>query len=75
MVFDKNQGTERFWLVWSTKSVAELEAVKGFVNERDKGTINDPSKADTVRAFLVSHNTPKPEVEKRQDKEAVQRKR
>jgi serine/threonine protein kinase len=64
MVFDKNQGTEKFWLVWSTKPVAELEAVKGFVNERDRGTINDPSKADTVRAFLVSHNTPKPEVEK-----------
>ncbi len=64
MVFDENQGTEKFWLVWSIKAVAELEAVKGFANERDKGNINDARQADAVHAFLNSHKATNPEVEK-----------
>jgi hypothetical protein len=52
MLFDRNQGTERFWLVWSESAVPELEAVKGVVNPTDQGTIKDPNQADAVRKFL-----------------------
>jgi serine/threonine protein kinase len=65
MVFDENQGTEKFWVVWAANSVPELEAVKGFVNERDKGTINDSNLANAVRNFLNRrYAASKPEVAK-----------
>jgi len=65
MQFDENQGTEKFWLVWAASPVLELEAVKGAVNERDKGTINDGSQAKAVRDFLITHYmSTKPELEK-----------
>jgi len=65
MQFDENQGTEKFWLVWAASPVLELEAVKGAVNEKDKGTINDRSQAKAVRDFLITHYlSTKPELEK-----------
>jgi serine/threonine protein kinase len=65
MQFDENQGTEKFWLVWAASPVLELEAVKGAVNEKDKGTINDGSQAKAVRDFLITrYVSTKPELEK-----------
>ncbi|MBA3766539.1 MAG: hypothetical protein H0W99_06050, partial [Acidobacteria bacterium] len=69
-VFDRNQGTEKFWIVWSTEPVADLEAVKGVVNPQDKGAIKDRGKAEAVRAFLSRGNTSRPEVHK-VDKQSV----
>jgi serine/threonine protein kinase len=65
MLFDENQGTEKFWIVWSANAVPELEAVKGVVNEEDKGTINEVAQAKAAREFLTAHySLSKPEVEK-----------
>jgi serine/threonine protein kinase len=64
MRFDDNQGTEKFWMVWSASAVKELEAVIGVVNDRDIGEIKDEAKARTVRDFLKQHSSPKPEVTK-----------
>jgi hypothetical protein len=65
MQFDENQGTETFWLVWAASPVPELEAAKGAVNEKDKGTIRDESQAKAVRDFLISrYASTKPELEK-----------
>ena len=65
MQFDENQGTEKFWLVWAASPVLELEAVKGAVNEQDKGTIKDGSQAKAVREFLITrYASTKPELEK-----------
>lgn len=65
MVFDEQQGTEKFWLVWATSPVPELEAVKGAVNDKDKGTIEDESQAKAVRDFLTNrYAVSKPELEK-----------
>jgi len=63
-VFDQNQGTERFWVVWSAEAVDELEAVKGFVNKQDKGTIKDRTQVDAIRAFLKKNSWSRPEVSK-----------
>lgn len=52
MAFDKNQGTEKFWIVWAASPIGELEAVKSFVNPQDLGRIKDAEKEKTVRAFL-----------------------
>jgi hypothetical protein len=54
MRFDDNQGTEKFWIVWSASPVKELEAVKDVVNERDLGEIKDATKARALRDFLNS---------------------
>jgi hypothetical protein len=67
MVFDKHQGTENFWLVWSAESVPEIEAVKGAVNKTDQGTIKDSTQAEAIRTFLTI-TRPKPEAQKDSDK-------
>jgi serine/threonine protein kinase len=59
---DENQGIEKFWIIWSAEVVPELEAVKGVVNSRDKGTITNPDQANAVRAFLQQHSTTQPEI-------------
>jgi serine/threonine protein kinase len=59
---DENQGIEKFWIIWSAEVVPELEAVKGVVNSRDKGTITNPDQANAVRAFLQQHSTTRPEI-------------
>ena len=64
MRFDEQQGTEKFWMVWSASPVRELEAVTEAVNDRDLGEIRDPAKARAVRDFLNQHATTKPEVSK-----------
>jgi serine/threonine protein kinase len=58
MRFDDNQGTERFWMVWSATPVKELDAVTG----TDAGEIKDEAKVRTVHDFLNSYSSPKPEV-------------
>ena len=64
MRFDEQQGTEKFWIIWSASPVKELEAVTEAVNDRDLGEIKDAAKAKAVRDFLNQHATPKPEVTK-----------
>jgi hypothetical protein len=56
-VFDEHQGTEKFWIVWSSKAVAELEAVKGAVNPQDKGTIRNINQASVVQEFLRKNSS------------------
>ena len=64
MRFDNNQGTEKFWIVWSASPVMELEAVKQFVNDHDLGQVKDASKARAVRQFLQQHASTKTEITK-----------
>ena len=68
MRFDDNQGTEKFWVVWSATPVKELEAVTDAVNDRDLGEIKDRTKARTVRDFLKQHVSVKTEVTKDSEK-------
>ncbi len=64
MRFDDNTGTEKLWLIWSASPVKELEAVSDVMNDDDLGEIKDAGKARTVRDFLKSHSSSKPEVSK-----------
>jgi len=50
--FDGQSGTEKIWLVWADREVAELEAVKAFSNETDKGFVSDAGMRARVDAFL-----------------------
>lgn len=62
MRFDDQQGTEKFWIVWSVSPVKELEAVTGPVNENNRGEITNTEKARALRDFLNRHLPAKPEA-------------
>ena len=68
MVFDENQGTEKFWMIWAAEAVPELEAVKGVVNSTDKGEIKDSGQSKAVREFLKKHSSTPPVAEKDKNK-------
>lgn len=54
--FDKDQGTEKLWLVWSSKRLPELEVLKSLANPNDKGHISDPTQIRSVRDLLAKHS-------------------
>ena len=51
-VFDRQKGKEKLWLVWAAEPVPELDALKTWVNERDRGAVTDVSQARTVLTLL-----------------------
>ncbi len=63
--FDEEQGTEKLWLIWSANQIAELEAVKGVVNPKDRGIISAPGQIQSVQDFLNrNYSTAKIEAER-----------
>jgi hypothetical protein len=44
--------------------MAELEAVKGYANQRERGVISDPRRINEVARLLAAHATNIPEVVK-----------
>lgn len=51
-VLDNQQGTEIVWLVWSTQPVPELEELRKFANQTDRGAVTDPAALPRLRDFL-----------------------
>jgi hypothetical protein len=68
---DQHQGTEKFWLIWSAAAVAEFEAVKSVVNQKEKGTVSDPQRIAAIRNFLDTNSASKPDVEIDKDNKLV----
>lgn len=66
-VFDEQQGTEKIWLVWAEKEVPEMEAVKGFANERDRGVVSSPGLRASLNQFLKEQSSAKPVVGRNAD--------
>jgi len=62
--FDKQQGVEKLWLVFSEAAVPELEALKQFANRQTKGLITDVTQNKTVQYFLTNPSLSKPGAEK-----------
>jgi serine/threonine protein kinase len=61
--FDRQQGVEKLWLIFSGEALPELEQVKQFASEQTRGLITDPAQNKSIKNFLDSHST-KPEIEK-----------
>lgn len=53
-LFDKEEGTEKLWMIWSAKTLPEFEALKKWT-ESAHGSINDPAQLDMIRGFLKNH--------------------
>jgi serine/threonine protein kinase len=63
-VFDQEEGVEKIWLVWSERVVQELEAVKGWANPKDQGTVRDPKQRAALSHYLAALSTIKTEIER-----------
>jgi len=63
-VFGVEEGVEKIWLIWSERSVAEMEAIKGLDNPKDKGLVSDPNQISAVARYLKALGETKVEVEK-----------
>jgi serine/threonine protein kinase len=50
-IFGK-KGVERVWVVWSKESLPEMEALKNWVNQKDRGIIGDQLQLLWVQSFL-----------------------
>ncbi len=64
LVFDDQWGEENLWMVWANRSVLELEALKKWANEQDRGNIQDPQQIHAVKEYLEKHAASKPRVER-----------
>ena len=62
--FDTQQGVERLWLVFTEEPVPELESLKEFVNQQNRGLITDAARNKSIHDFLAANSTSKPELEK-----------
>jgi serine/threonine protein kinase len=62
--FNEEVGVEKIWLIWSERSVAEMEAIKGLANPKDQGLVSDPSQISAVARYLEALMETKVEVEK-----------
>ena len=61
LVFDK-RGVERVWLIWSKESLPEIEAFKKWVNQKDRGRVEDPGELLWLQSFLSKSPTLRPEL-------------
>lgn len=59
--FDQEKGTEKLWLIFSAHSVPEFEAVKGALNDKDKGSITNPMQISAIKDFISRHEKPAPQ--------------
>lgn len=59
-VFDKT-GIERMWLVWSKETIPEMEALKKWVNQQDRGSVGDPGERLWLESFLTNSVQLRPE--------------
>ena len=62
--FDKEQGIERVWLIFSRDAIPEVDALKKFASQKTGGLITDPAQNKLVQDFLLTQTTSKPEVER-----------
>jgi len=61
-VFDQHEGTEKFWIVWSTQPVDELELAARAANNQNQGVITDPQQSTRIREILLRYSTPAPAI-------------
>lgn len=62
--FDKEQGVEKLWLVFSEHSIPDLDGIKVFASARTAGLITDAALNRAVNSFLISHAADKVTVER-----------
>jgi len=62
--FDKQQGIEKLWLVFSKQALPELEAARQAASPQNKNLITDMGQNKVVETFLATNSVKKPDVDK-----------
>jgi len=62
LLFDEHKGAEKVWIVWSNQRLNELESLKRWANEHDRGRIGDFTEALRIKSFLESSKLSLPQV-------------
>jgi serine/threonine protein kinase len=62
--FDKEQGVEKLWLVFSEDAVPELETARQYATSKTRNLVTDPGQNKIIQNFLTTNSTSKPEAEK-----------
>jgi serine/threonine protein kinase len=60
--FDREEGVERLWIIWSGAAQPRLDAMKRYANPTDRGEIKDLDDLAAVDAFVQDHGSPAPAV-------------
>jgi serine/threonine protein kinase len=71
IIFDKEKGAEKLWLVWSEAQVPELEAVKLLANSNEDGAIRNPEQIVPLAQFLTRQYEQKPEIVKDEERKQI----
>jgi len=53
-LLDKEEGTEKLWMIWSSKELPEFEALKQWTESGD-GSIHDNGQLKIIQNFLATH--------------------
>jgi len=62
---DKETGAETLWVIYSERSISELEAARKWLNEKDGGEIKDAAEIKVIQQFIDKHYPDaKPKVER-----------
>jgi serine/threonine protein kinase len=61
--FDNKRGTEKLWLVWSDRAVAELESVKALANQ-ERGEVKDAGQNKAIQDLLARYSASRAVAEK-----------
>jgi hypothetical protein len=62
--FDREQGVEKLWLVFSEDKVPELETARQYASVKTKNLITDAAQNKIIKNFLTTNSATKPEAEK-----------
>ena len=62
--FDREQGVEKLWLVFSEDKVPELETARQYASVKTKNLITDAAQNEIIKNFLTTNSATKPEAEK-----------
>ena len=62
--FVEKNGVEKFWIIWSTQPIPELDAIFNDAarNKQDPGVIVNPDHIDIVESYLKKYDSARPEV-------------
>jgi serine/threonine-protein kinase len=54
-IFDAEEGTEKIWMVFSQKQIADLDSLKDVATPEKKGELRDPAAVQKMTAFIQKH--------------------
>jgi len=63
LVLDEEQGVERLWLVWSARTVGELDSIKLYADQQRGGEISYREHMELVKKYLGAQAANKPDRE------------